>query len=201
MKTIPPGFGVPNGHSGETLSVELYDYFASLASGLLDDPDRRTSRTNTFITFNYDLLLDDALHRAGLTPDYHLPKELILIEGREPSSSACSLLKLHGLRGHSGIYALYKDGLPHYVGKASNLSWRIRHHQNDRLRGKWDSFSLYVVRGDRYVKDVESLLLRIVKPKGSLVSGRFRGAENLRRSLLPKLERYADALSDLRRRK
>ena len=107
--------------------------------------------------------------------------------------------EFHGLlRGHSGIYVLYKDAVPHYVGRASKLSWRIRNHQNDRLKGKWDSFSLYVVRGDRHVKDVESLLLRIVKPKGALVSGRFRGAENLKKSLLPLLERYADALAELR---
>ena len=104
------------------------------------------------------------------------------------------------VRDHSGIYVLYKDGIPHYVGKASHLSWRIRHHQNDRLKGEWDSFSLYVVRGDRYVKDVESLLLRIVKPKGALVSGRFRGAENLKKTLLPQLERYADALAELKAR-
>ena len=103
-------------------------------------------------------------------------------------------------RGHSGIYVLYKDGIPHYVGKASNPSWRIRHHQKDRLKGKWDAFSLYVVHGARYVKDVESLLLRIVKPKGALVSGRFRGAENLKKSLLPRLERYADALTELKAR-
>jgi hypothetical protein len=109
--------------------------------------------------------------------------------------------EFHGLlRGHSGIYVLYKSDVPHYVGKAGNLSWRIRHHQKDRLKGKWDAFSLYVVRGDRYVKDVESLLLRIVKPKGALVSGRFRGAENLRKALLPRLERYAGALTDLKRK-
>jgi hypothetical protein len=109
--------------------------------------------------------------------------------------------EFHGLlRGHSGIYVLYKDSVPHYVGKAGNLSWRIRHHQRDRLKEKWDTFSLYVVRGERYVKDVESLLLRIVKPKGALVSGRFRGAKNLREELLPRLEGFADALDDLRRK-
>jgi hypothetical protein len=100
--------------------------------------------------------------------------------------------------GHGGIYVLYKDGVPHYVGKASNLSWRIRAHVNDRLKRKWDTFSLYVVHGDRYMKDVESLLLRIVKPKGALVSGHFKGAKNLKRELLPELERYADALKKLK---
>jgi hypothetical protein len=109
--------------------------------------------------------------------------------------------EFHGIvRGNSGIYVLYKEDVPHYVGKASNLSWHIRHHMPDRLKGEWDVFSLYVDRGDRYVKDVESLLLRIVKPKDALVSGRFREATNLRKALLPALERYADALSDLKRR-
>jgi hypothetical protein len=102
------------------------------------------------------------------------------------------------VRGHGGIYVLYKEGVPHYVGKASNLPSRIRAHLKDRLKRKWDTFSLYVVRGDRHIKDVESLLLRIVKPKGALVSGRFRGAENLKKSLLPQLRRYADALAELK---
>lgn len=104
------------------------------------------------------------------------------------------------LTGHGGIYVLYKDGAPHYVGKAASLSWRIRAHMNDRLKRKWDTFSLYVIRGDRYMKDVESLLLRIVKPKGALVSGRFRGATNLRNELMPELEGYAAALAQLRKK-
>jgi len=102
------------------------------------------------------------------------------------------------VRGNSGIYVLYRDGIPHYVGKASSLHWRIRNHTTDRLKHKWDTFSLYVVRGDRHIKDVESLLLRIVEPKGARVSGHFKGAKNLRRDLLPKLERYADALKELK---
>lgn len=38
------------------------------------------------------------------------------------------------LSGHGGIYVLYKDGVPHYVGKAANLSSRIKAHLKDRLR-------------------------------------------------------------------
>jgi len=102
------------------------------------------------------------------------------------------------VRGHGGIYVLYRHGVPHYVGKASALHWRIKHHTRDRLKRKWNSFSLYVVRGDRHIKDVESLLLRIVEPKGARVSGHFKGAKNLRRELLPKLKGYADALRELK---
>ncbi len=103
------------------------------------------------------------------------------------------------VRGHSGIYVLYKDEIPHYVGKASSLSWRIRAHLRDRLKGKWDSFSFYAVRSTRYLKHLESLLLRIVKPRGARVSGRLPGAKNLRRELLPELKRYAKALKELQR--
>ena len=104
------------------------------------------------------------------------------------------------LQGQSGVYVLYKNNVPHYVGKASSLASRVRHHLKDRLKGEWDAFSVYVVRGDRHVKDVESLLLRIIKPKGARVSGRFRGAENLKKSLLPRLKRYAHALDDLKKK-
>lgn len=48
------------------------------------------------------------------------------------------------LRGQSGIYVLLKGGIPHYLGRASNLPYRIRHHLKDRLKGKWDGFSFCV---------------------------------------------------------
>ena len=38
------------------------------------------------------------------------------------------------LKGHGGVYILYKGDAPHYVGKASSLASRIRHHQKDRLK-------------------------------------------------------------------
>jgi hypothetical protein len=103
------------------------------------------------------------------------------------------------VRGHGGIYVLYKNNIPHYVGKASKLSWRIRAHQRDRLKGKWDAFSFYAVKGERYLKHLESLLLRIVEPRGARVSGRLPGAENLRKELLTELKRYATALKEIKK--
>jgi hypothetical protein len=104
------------------------------------------------------------------------------------------------VHGHSGIYVLYKHNVPHYVGKASSLSWRIRHHQRDRLKGKWDAFSFYAVKKKGYIKHLESLLLRIVEPEGAKVSGRLPGAENLRKKLMLELKRTATALKDLKRK-
>jgi hypothetical protein len=36
------------------------------------------------------------------------------------------------IRGHQGIYSLYKKDKLYYVGLASNLKNRIKHHLNDR---------------------------------------------------------------------
>jgi NAD-dependent SIR2 family protein deacetylase len=48
------------------------------------------------ITFNYDLLLDAALRRLGVAPDYHLPSEAVSAEEQQSLGSTCSVLKLHG---------------------------------------------------------------------------------------------------------
>ena len=96
MGKTPEGFYHPDGFSDESLAADPYLYFASLASGLLDDPDRRSSRANTFITFNYDLLLDDALRKVGITPDYCLPEQNTVLEPQEFQGTTCSVLKLHG---------------------------------------------------------------------------------------------------------
>jgi hypothetical protein len=103
------------------------------------------------------------------------------------------------VRGQSGIYVLYKRSLPHYVGKASNLPWRIRVHQRDRLKGKWDTFSFYVIRRAGFLKHMESLLLRIVEPRGARVSGRLSGAEDLREELMDELSRFSKALKELKK--
>jgi hypothetical protein len=93
---VPSSFRTDEGFMDPTLRADIYDYFTSLASGLLDDPDRQASRANTFITFNYDLLLDDALRRVGASPEYHLPKTRTVVEGEETPLPVCSVLKLHG---------------------------------------------------------------------------------------------------------
>jgi hypothetical protein len=101
----------------------------------------------------------------------------------------------------SGIYVLYKNDVPHYVGKASNLSYRVRAHQNDRLRGKREAFSFYVVRRASHIKHLESLLLRIIEPQGAWASGKLPGAQNLRREFLEGLQPFARALKELKKKR
>ena len=87
------------------------------------------------------------------------------------------------IRRRAGVYALYKQDRLYYVGLASNLMGRIKHHLKDRHSGLWDRFSVYITQHDNHVKQLESLLLRIAKPSGNRVKGGFGGPANLYRRL------------------
>jgi predicted GIY-YIG superfamily endonuclease len=78
-----------------------------------------------------------------------------------------------------GIYALYKRDKLYYVGLATNLRTRLRQHLRDRHAGKWDRFSAYLTLDSSQLKELESLALRIVMPKGNKQMGKFHKAENL----------------------
>src|ERR1700674_3498984 len=80
-----------------------------------------------------------------------------------------------------GIYVLYSKGKIYYIGLSKrSLRGRLRSHAlRDRHKGKWDSFSFYRIGKTKYIKDVESLLLRIIRPPGNSVVGKFGRKYNL----------------------
>ncbi len=81
--------------------------------------------------------------------------------------------------GEVGVYALYKGDRLFYVGLARDLRQRLKQHQHDRLERRWDQFSFYIVRDSRHVGDIETLLLRIARPKGNRRPGKFAHCEDL----------------------
>jgi predicted GIY-YIG superfamily endonuclease len=83
----------------------------------------------------------------------------------------------------NGIYALYRGTDLYYVGLARNLKGRLKDHLRDRHAGAWDRFSVYLTQGDRFLKEMESLLLRISLPEGNRVKGKLRGSRDLKREL------------------
>lgn len=89
--------------------------------------------------------------------------------------------------GRHGVYALYKRNRLYYVGLASNLKKRVKKHLQDKHAGKWDRFSLYLVRKADHVKELEALILRIADPTGNSVKGRLPHAEKLSRDLKRKI--------------
>ena len=85
------------------------------------------------------------------------------------------------VRHRQGVYALYRRGKLYYVGLASNLRSRLTHHLKDRHGDSWDRFSVYLTIGDSHLRELESLILRIVKPPGNKVKGKFAKCEDMRR--------------------
>jgi len=79
-----------------------------------------------------------------------------------------------------GVYALYKGSRLYYVGLATNLRGRIKQHLRDKHAGKWDKFSLYLVRKADYIKELETLIMRVAKPAGNISGGRLPKADNLK---------------------
>jgi NAD-dependent SIR2 family protein deacetylase len=78
--------------------ADMYDYFASLVGGVLDDPEKKSERKDTIITFNYDLVCDHALRRLGIKANYQLDAKLLSMDETDAvaSAGAVDLLKLHG---------------------------------------------------------------------------------------------------------
>ncbi len=96
------------------------------------------------------------------------------------------------IRGKGGVYALYRDDKLHYVGLAGNLMQRLKSHVRNRKARSWNTFSVYLTIHDEHIKELESLLLRIVKPPSNKQVGRFAGSENLR-PILNRLLKEAQA--------
>jgi hypothetical protein len=100
-----------------------------------------------------------------------------------------SLLEQHGetvksvVGRRSGIYVLSKKNAPYYVGLASKLPSRITHHLNDKHHGKWNRFSFYAIGKKRYLKDVETILIRVADPEGNKQKGTFGKHRNIAKKL------------------
>ncbi len=69
------------------------------------------------------------------------------------------------------------------MGLATNLRSRLKQHLKDRHRGLRDRFSVYLTIGDQHIKEMESLLLRILRPLGNKQKGKFVRCESLNKKL------------------
>lgn len=60
-----------------------------------------------------------------------------------------------------GVYVLYRNGIPYYIGQSKKLGLRLWQHSNnpaDRYYNFWDAFSFFVV-DKKYLDDVEGFLI------------------------------------------
>lgn len=85
------------------------------------------------------------------------------------------------VRNRHGVYALYRGDKLYYVGLARNLKMRLGHHLRDKHGSSWDRFSVYLTIGDSHLRELEALILRIVKPRGNTQKGKFAKSEDIKR--------------------
>jgi len=100
------------------------------------------------------------------------------------------------VRGRQGVYALYRRGKLYYVGLATNLRNRLKHHLKDRHGHSWDRFSVYITIGDHHLRELEALILQVVKPAGNKQKGKFARSEDLHRRFRRDIKRRVLAQVD-----
>ncbi len=87
------------------------------------------------------------------------------------------------IKGHHGVYALYRRNNLYYIGLATNLKNRIRSHLKDKHGTSWSHFSLYIFKKDNHIRELEALLLRIAYPEGNKQRGKLKGSTDLKPNL------------------
>ncbi len=82
-----------------------------------------------------------------------------------------------------GIYALYDDNELYYVGKSIDLRKRVKQHLRDKHLASWTHFSLYLVRTEDHIHEIESLLIRISNPKGNSIKPKGKASSAMLKKL------------------
>lgn len=88
-----------------------------------------------------------------------------------------------------GIYALYDGGDLYYVGKSIDLKKRVKQHLKDRHYASWTHFSLYLVRNEEHIHEIESLLVRIANPSGNRVVPKGKSSGQLLKELKSEIKK------------
>jgi len=94
------------------------------------------------------------------------------------------------IRGRHGIYALFRRDRLYYVGLASNLRNRLKHHLKDRHAYTWDRFSVYLTIKDEHLHELEALVMRIASPKGNRQTGKLIRSQDLRPEFKRAINKY-----------
>ena len=77
------------------------------------------------------------------------------------------------VRDIGGIYILYDNEKPIYVGKSENIVRRLSEHNSDRLAGRWNRFSWFEISENVYQSKeaYEHVLIEALEPRLNRRSG------------------------------
>ena len=88
------------------------------------------------------------------------------------------------MKGKPGIYALYDNKKLYYVGLSIDLKKRVKEHTEDGHAKKWNNFSIYIINKTKFLKDIETILLRVINPPGNTVKGKIPKLKSLQKVLI-----------------
>src|SRR5713226_6348044 len=79
------------------------------------------------------------------------------------------------LKHRAGVYALYQNGKLVRVGLGTNIYWRLKGHAKSK-KLVWNTASLFIIEATniKYLRDLETAIVRIAKPKYNDQQGRVR---------------------------
>lgn len=79
----------------------------------------------------------------------------------QPDRKRLAMRGVDGLN-EPGVYVLYRNDQPYYIGQANKLFDRIHAHANkatDRYFNFWNFFSAFVVTDPKHLSEVETILI------------------------------------------
>jgi len=103
------------------------------------------------------------------------------------------------MRGYAGIYALYRQDRPYYVGLTTNLFARVNGHLKDRHKGQWDHFVIFRIKKVDYLKDIETLITHLTPWPGNRVKGKVPRDGDINRILRQILTDHTREIREIRR--
>jgi hypothetical protein len=106
------------------------------------------------------------------------------------------------LKKRAGVYALYQNDKLVRVGLGTNIYWRLKGHSKSR-KLRWNTASLFIIgeKNLKYLRDLETAIVRIAKPKYNDQQGRIRDEHFLERLLRQKVRLKRKKLHDKRKQK
>ena len=159
-------FQNPPGYDTQVFAGDIYDYFAGLAIGLFDDPQHGATRNGTIITFNYDLIVDHALQRLNIRPDYALDPGLTREYELPGAEGVCSVLKLHGSTNW-GVCGSCQKRIVVLQGKITDTPEQFRQETCDKCHAQrfqpllippsWDKSEYQTIMAPVWAKAVAEL--------------------------------------------
>jgi len=106
------------------------------------------------------------------------------------------------LKRRAGVYALYQKDKLVRVGLGTKIYWRLKGHaRSEKL--VWNTASLFIIREKnlKFLRDLETAIVRIAKPKYNDQKGRVHDERYLERQLRKSVRLKKRRLHEKRRKK